>query len=64
MSKAELAEVAGITPSHLSDMLYRRKGTSEAVIRRMATATGASPETLAPELTGRFVSVRIGDEVA
>jgi lambda repressor-like predicted transcriptional regulator len=63
MAKAELATEAQISPSHLSDMLYRRKGTTEAVVRRMAMALGVSPETIAPELTGDFVALRPGAEI-
>ena len=61
MSKTELAETAGITPGHLSDMLRRQKGASEKLVREMATALRCSPETIAPELTQQFVAVRHGD---
>lgn len=64
MSKTTLAEAAQVSPGHLSDMLYRRKGTNPDVVRRMADALRCSPETLAPELTGQFLGLRRGDTPA
>lgn len=61
-SKAEVAAAARIAPGTLSNMLYREKGASEAVVRRLADALGLSPETLAPELLDCFVCVRSGDQ--
>lgn len=60
-SKSELARHAGVTPSHLSDMLHSGKGTSEEVIRKMALFLDCRPETIAPSLTTRFIGVRPGD---
>lgn len=62
MSKKELCDLAGITPGHFADMLRRQKGVSPTVLRDMAMALRCSPETLAPELTNQFVSVRPGDD--
>ena len=62
LGKGALAAAAGISSGHLADLLYRRKGTNPDVVRRMADALGCSPETLAPQLTGQFISVRIGDD--
>lgn len=61
VSKADLAAASGITPSHLSDVLHRQKGASVDLIRAMATALRCRPETIAPELTQQFLSVRPGD---
>lgn len=62
MTKAALAAESGITPGQLGDALgSRRKGVSEATIRRLATVLECEPETIAPELTGCFVGVRPGD---
>lgn len=65
MSKAELCQAADISAGHLADMLHRRtKGASPALVRRMAEVLGCQPETIAPELTARFVGVRPGDNEA
>lgn len=61
VSKATLAQAAGITPSHLSDVLHRQKGASVDMVRSMATALRCRPETIAPELTQQFLAVRPGD---
>ena len=64
MSKAELCEAAGITQGHFIDMLRRGKGASPSTIRALAVALQVTPGAIAPELTGLFVAVRDGDEVA
>jgi hypothetical protein len=63
MSKVELCAAAQIGTGHLADMLYRRKGTSPEVVRRMSAALRCNPETLAPALTSQFISVRLGDPI-
>lgn len=60
-TKKELCEAVGITQGHLSDMLRRGKGASPLVIRRMADALICEQAVIAPELTGRFRSIRPGD---
>lgn len=68
-TQAELAQAAGITPGHLTDMLRRGKGARREVIDRMAAAFGVQPATIAPALmetegtTFRFVAIRDGDPV-
>lgn len=62
ISKGEIAAVAGITTGHLSDALWHRKGLSEDKIRLIANRLGCSPATIAPELSGRFLALREGDD--
>jgi hypothetical protein len=65
MSKSELCRLAEVTPGHFADMLHRRtKGASPALVRRMAAILDCKPETIAPELTNRFMGVRPGDDEA
>lgn len=61
ISKQELCHTAGITPSHLADMLHRDKGARPETIRAMAAALDMSPETIAPTLSSKFVYVRAAD---
>lgn len=64
LSKQELASAVGIGPGHLADMLSdRRKGASPATVRKMAEVLGCTPGAIAPEITGRFLAVRVGDDV-
>lgn len=62
MSKKQLCDHTGIRPGHLSDALHRRKGVAREVVEKMAILLRCRPETLAPELTGWFTGVRLGDQ--
>lgn len=62
ISKQELCAAAGITSSHLADMLHRDKGARPEVIRAMATRLGVNPATIAPTLSSKFTYVRAGDD--
>lgn len=61
LNKQKLAEAAGITPTHLSDMLNRDKGANIETVRAMAVALRVSVETIAPTLSAKFVYVRAAD---
>lgn len=61
MSKKQLCDHVGITPSHLSDALHSRKGIAQDKVDSMATVLRCRPGTLAPELTESFAAIRNGD---
>lgn len=63
LSKTELCEAADISPGHFADMMRRGKGASPSLIRKMATALQCQPESIAPELSKRFISVRSDAEL-
>jgi DNA-binding Xre family transcriptional regulator len=62
MSKKELCERVGVSPSHLSDALHRCKGVSPVVVRAIAEVLRCKPETIAPELLPQFACLRPGDD--
>ncbi len=61
MSKKQLCDHTSLKPGHLADALHRRKGVSQELVESMATVLRCRPETLAPELTGSFAAIRLGD---
>lgn len=61
ITKQELCDEVGITPTHLADMLRRHKGVRPEVVTEMARVLDVDPVTLAPALGERFVYVRPGD---
>lgn len=62
VSKTEIAEVGGITKTHLSDALYRQKGISRPAVKAMAGRLQCKPETIAPELTQQFIALLPDDD--
>jgi DNA-binding Xre family transcriptional regulator len=61
MSKKQLCDHVGLTPSHLADALHRRKGVAREMVESMATVLRCRPGTLAPELHDSFTAIRGND---
>jgi DNA-binding transcriptional regulator YdaS (Cro superfamily) len=51
-SKRAAARLAGVSPSHLSDLLAHRGGAGPDVVDSLAAAVGVVPAALFPELVG------------
>lgn len=64
ISKVELAQAAGISSGHLSDILHRSTGVSLPTAHKLAAALRCPAGMICPELTTRFVAVKPGDEAA
>lgn len=65
LTRSELCAAVGITPGHLADALGdRRKGVAVEMVEAIATKLGTRPAVIAPSLSGRFLDLRPGDDVA